>query len=170
MSNKKLPILAVFAWFLILGEIQDGDHVRWRHRPSAASQSIKFSSFFRENQRLSTEGKIFSKYRNISETHGRDSINPHPPTTLVPRRELRLCVYFRGLNKQNISEYHQKLGNHEISRICLKHALVLPKLINLHWCLFFSFVSGIPHCRNSSTSCRSISHLLVASFCHEFRS
>ena len=59
VKHKKLPILAVFAWFLILGEIQDGDHVRWRHRPSAVSQSIKFSSFFRENQRLSTEGKIF---------------------------------------------------------------------------------------------------------------
>ena len=69
---------------------------------------------------------------------------------------------------ENISEYHQESGNHEIPRICLKHALVLAKLINLHWCLF-SFVSGITHCRISSTSCRSISHLMVAIFYHGFR-
>ena len=141
-----------------------------------ASKTMKFSSFFRENQRLSNEGKIFSKYCNISETQGRDSINPPPPHPPPPCTTvgLRLCVYFRGLNKQNISalkiflRHIRNRVNHEIPRICLKHALVLPKLINFHWCFFF-FVSGIAHCRISSTCCRSISHLMVAIFYPKFR-
>ena len=72
--TKKLPILAVFTWSLTLFKIQDGgqdgDHCWWRHR-----------SFFREDQWLSTEGKIVSKYCNISKTLGRGSITPPPPFT-----------------------------------------------------------------------------------------
>ena len=69
--------IAVLTWFLILGKIQDGDHFWWRHRPSAAPP-IKFTSSFWKDQRLSTEGKIVSKYCNISKTRGRGS-NTLPP-------------------------------------------------------------------------------------------
>ena len=43
---------------------QDGDRVWWRHSPPAAPPSIKYTSTCREDQRLSTEGKIVSKYWN----------------------------------------------------------------------------------------------------------
>ena len=36
LSAKKLLILTVFTWFLILDKIQDGGHVWWRYRPLAA--------------------------------------------------------------------------------------------------------------------------------------
>ena len=61
VKRKKLLIHSVFTWFLILDKIQDGDHVWWRHRPPAAPPPIKYTSFCREDQRLSTEGKIVSK-------------------------------------------------------------------------------------------------------------
>ena len=53
VEHKKLPILAVLTWFLILGKIQ-------------------------EDQRLSTKGKIVSKYCNISKTPRRGSVHPPP--------------------------------------------------------------------------------------------
>ena len=53
VEHKKLPFLAVLTWFLILGKIQ-------------------------EDQRLSTKGKIVSKYCNISKTPGRGSVHPPP--------------------------------------------------------------------------------------------
>ena len=71
VKHKKLPFLAVLTWFLILGKIQDGDHCWWRHRPPAAPPPIKYTSTRREDQRLSTKGKIVSKYCNISNTPGR---------------------------------------------------------------------------------------------------
>ena len=58
---------------------QDGDHVWWRHRPPAAPPPIKYTSSCREEQRLSTEGKIVLKYCHISKTLERGSINPIPP-------------------------------------------------------------------------------------------
>ena len=99
---KKLPFLAVLAGFLIFGKIQDGDHCWWRHRPPAAPPPIKYTSSCREDQRLSTKGKIVSKYCNISNTSGGggDSIQPSihptppPPGTTVG---IWICVYVRGL-------------------------------------------------------------------------
>ena len=73
--TKKLPILAVFTWFLILGKIQDGDHAWWRHRPPAGPPPIKYTSSCWEDQRLSAGGKIVSKYCNISKTLGWCSID-----------------------------------------------------------------------------------------------
>ena len=74
VKRKKLLILTVFTWFLMLDKIQDGGqdggHVWWRHRPSAAPPPIKYTSSCREGQRLSTEGKIVSKYCNISKSQG----------------------------------------------------------------------------------------------------
>ena len=84
--NKKSPSLAVLPWFLILGKIQDsgqdGDHCWRRHRSPAAPPPIKYTSSCRNDQRLSTEGKIVSKYCNISKTLGGVSSTPPP---LVPR-------------------------------------------------------------------------------------
>ena len=70
VKHKKLPFIAVLTWFLILGKIQDGgqdgEHCWWRHCPPAVPPSIKYTSSCWEDQRFSTEGKIFSKYCNIS--------------------------------------------------------------------------------------------------------
>ena len=77
LSTKKLPFIPILTWFLVLGKIQDGNHCWWRHKPPAAPPSIKYTLSCWENQRLSTYGKIVSKYCNISKTLGRDSI--HPP-------------------------------------------------------------------------------------------
>ena len=91
VKRKKLLILTVFTWFLILGKIQDGgeggDHCWWRQRPPAAPPPIKYNLSCREHQRLSTEGKIVSKYCIISKTLERGSIN-QPPW---------ICVYVGGL-------------------------------------------------------------------------
>ena len=58
VKHKKLPILPVFTWFLILGRIQD-------HGPPAAPPPIKYTSSCWESQRLFTEGKSFSKCCNL---------------------------------------------------------------------------------------------------------
>ena len=68
-SKKKLTFLSGFTWFLIvLGKIQDdgqdGDHIWWCHSLPAVPSPIKYTSFCREDQKLSTEGKIVSKYWN----------------------------------------------------------------------------------------------------------
>ena len=89
---KKLPVHAVFPWFLILGKIQVGDPVWWRHRPPAAPPPLKYTSSCWEDQRLSSESKIVSKYCNISTT------TPNPPPPLVPRRGVWICVYVRELS------------------------------------------------------------------------
>ena len=58
VKRKKLLIVTVFTCFLVLEKIQDGDHVWWRHRPPAVPPRIKYTSSYREGQKLSTEGKI----------------------------------------------------------------------------------------------------------------
>ena len=93
VRHRKLPFIAILTWFLILVKIQDGsqdnDHIIlfcWRQKPPAAPPPIKYTSSCSEDQRFSTEGKIVSKYCNISKTLGRGSINsPHPPCTRVTR-------------------------------------------------------------------------------------
>ena len=92
VKHKKLPILAVLNWFLILAKIQDGDHCWWRHRPQATPPPINCTSSCKEDQRPSTEGKIVSKYCNKSKTLGGWF---HQPPPLVP---LWGHVYVQGLN------------------------------------------------------------------------
>ena len=80
--KKKVLILStVFTWFLIFDKIQDG------HQNSSSC---------REDQRLSTEGKIVSKYCNISKTQGGVFRPPPPPCTTVG---VWLFVYVRGLKQ-----------------------------------------------------------------------
>ena len=95
IKHKKLPFIAVLTWFLILCKIQDGDRCWWRHRPPAAPPPIKYTSPCREDQRLSTEAKIVSKYCNISKTLGRGSNTPPPPPCTTVGW---ICLYVRGLN------------------------------------------------------------------------
>ena len=59
-------------------------------RPPAAPSPIKYTSSCREDQRLSTEGKIISKYCNMSKTQGEfhhPTASPRQPPSppLVPR-------------------------------------------------------------------------------------
>ena len=84
-SKKKSPFLVVLPRFLNLGEIQDGDHCWWRRRPPAAPPLIKYTLSCREDQRLSTEGKIVSEYSNIPKPLGGFHLlpPPFPCTTLV---------------------------------------------------------------------------------------
>ena len=51
----------------------------WYHRPPAAPPPIEYTSSCREHQR-STEGKIVSKYCNISKTQGGGGGSIHPST------------------------------------------------------------------------------------------
>ena len=96
---KKLLILTVLTWSLILDKIQDrggdGDHVWWRHRSPAAPPPIKYTRFCGENQRISTEGKSF---RNTATDQkpcgGRGAISLHPP--LVPWLGYDFACMFEG--------------------------------------------------------------------------
>ena len=83
VKQKKSPFLVVLPWFLSLGEIQDGDHCWWRHRPPAAPPLIKYSLSPREDQRLSTEGKIVSEYSNIPKPLRGFHQPPPPPSTFT---------------------------------------------------------------------------------------
>ena len=104
MSNKNTPFLVVLTWFLILGKIQDGsldgDHCWWHHMPPAAPPPIKYTLSCREDQRLSTEGKIVSEYSNIPKPLGGvHLLPPFPCTTLVglctrvpPRVNIKILI------------------------------------------------------------------------------
>ena len=81
LCKKKLSMLAVFTCFLILDKIQDGNHVWWRYRPPTAPPPIKYISSCWEDQFLSNEGKIVSKYCNISKKSG-DGFHQPPYTTV----------------------------------------------------------------------------------------
>ena len=87
VKRKKLLILNIFIWFLIRHKIQDGDHVWWRHRPAAVPPPIKHTSSCREDQRLSTEGKIVLKYCNKKKNQGGPSTN-----LLYHGRGMTFCV------------------------------------------------------------------------------
>ena len=98
-KHKKKTFLAVLTWFPTLGKIQDcgqdGDHCWWRHRPPAAPPPTKYTSSCEEDQRLSTKGKIVSKYCNISKTPGWGSIHPPPPPCTTVG--VWICLYVRWL-------------------------------------------------------------------------
>ena len=102
----QLTFLFVLTWFLIACNIQDGgkdgDHCWWRNRPPAGPPFIKYT----EDIRLLSEGKIASKYCNISKTLGRGSIY-HP---LVPWWEgVWFCVYVWGLSWQGSGWFCMRL-------------------------------------------------------------
>ena len=122
-KRKKLLILIVFTWFLILDKIQDGYHVWWRHRPPATPPPIKYTSSCREDQRLSTEGKIVLKFCDISKTQGgKVPSTPSPPLSWSAVGVWR-CVYVQGLNGRIKTEKQKKS---RINQPC-------PLIITFHW-------------------------------------
>ena len=112
---QKIPFIAILTWVLILGKIEDGDHCWWRHLPSAAPPPIKYTSSCWEDQRLSTKGKIVSKYCNRSKTLS--STPPHP--TFIPPlyhsggMSLRVRLRVKLLIKSSVGRKNQK-SNHLI--------------------------------------------------------
>ena len=78
-STKKLPFIGILTWFIILGKIQDGDHCWWRYRPPPAPPPIKYTSSCWEHRRLSTKGRIVSKYCKMSKPLGRRFHQPPTP-------------------------------------------------------------------------------------------
>ena len=97
LKHKNLLFLAVLTWFLVLGKIQDGYHRYWRHRPPAGPPPIKYTSSYREDQRLSTEGNIYRfKILQHIKNSGEGFHQPLPPCTTVG---VWICVYVRGLIK-----------------------------------------------------------------------
>ena len=163
MWSQKITNLAVLTWFAIRGKIQDGDHCWWRHRPPAAPQPIKYTSLFREDQRLSTEGKSFSKYCNISTKtlrgEGGHQQTNSPPPLLYHGWGLTLHVCPRvksdSLSSWNMTlEFFWTTGFPPfLSRRCdrhklnfdwangtfalLSHDLVVFISCGLCWCLYF---------------------------------
>ena len=125
VEHKKLLFMAVLIWFLILCKIQDGgqggDHCWWRQRPPAAPLPIKYTSSCREDQRLATEGKIVTKYCNISKTLGRGSNTP--PPSLCTTVGVWNCVYVRGLIAYDTKTLHARKqwdNQHSFKRSTLK--------------------------------------------------
>ena len=113
VTYKTLLILTVFIWFLFLGKIQDGDHVWWSQKPPAVLLHTKYISSCQEDQELSTEGKIVSKYCNISKKKGSINRPPPPSCTTVG---VWLCVYVRGLMNQ--AAQLQVQGNTSLFPFC----------------------------------------------------
>ena len=67
--------------------------------PLAAPSPIKYTSSCGEYQRLSTEGKIVSKYCNVSKTLGGGGASTPPPCTTVHGGGMNLHVRARVNNK-----------------------------------------------------------------------
>ena len=63
-----------------------------RQRPPAVPLPIKYTSSCREDQRLSTEGKVVSKNRNISKIQRGGGRFHQPPPPFVPRWGMTLRV------------------------------------------------------------------------------
>ena len=60
-----IPFISILSWFLVLGEIQDGDNDWWLHWPPAAPPPLKYTPSCWEDQKLSSKGKIVLKHYNI---------------------------------------------------------------------------------------------------------
>ena len=93
VKRKKLLIVTVFTWFLVLEKMQDGYHVWWRHRPLAEPPHIKYTSSCRE---LRSKAFHWSQYRNKGRIH---QPQPPPPGLIVPRWGYDLRV-LRGLRRR----------------------------------------------------------------------
>ena len=86
IKRKKLLILNVFTWFLILYKIQDGsqddDHVWWRHRPPAAPPPPKNIPHFVEKMKgFPLKAKSFRNTATYKKLKGGMVYQPVP---LVP--------------------------------------------------------------------------------------
>ena len=145
-STKKSPFLAVLTWFLILGKSKMvtifGDVIG----PLAAPSPIKYTSSCGEYQRLSTEGKIVSKYCNVSKTLGGGS---HPPHPLVPRSTVGvwICMYVRGLITRTVLSENNKKN---LPSVTNRPTLLCFALYRILWPLLFPDIS-LTHCSYEKT-------------------
>ena len=71
LKHKKLLIVTVFTWFLVLEKMQDGYHVWSHHRPLAVPPLIKYTSSCRE---LRSKAFHWRQNRNKGRIH-----QPQPP-------------------------------------------------------------------------------------------
>ena len=81
VKRKKLLIVTVFTWFLVLEKMQDGYHVWWHYGPLAEPPHIKYTSSCRE---LRSKAFHWSQYRNKGRIH-QPQPPPPPPGLIVPR-------------------------------------------------------------------------------------
>ena len=95
VKRKKLLIVTIFTWFLVLGKMQDGYHVWWRHRPLAEPPQIKYTSSCRE---LRSKAFHWSQDRNKGRIHQPQP--PFPPRGSLYHAEGMTCVYVRGLSRR----------------------------------------------------------------------
>ena len=101
VKHKKIPIFTLFTCFLVLGKIQDGgqdgDHVWWCYRSPAAPPPITyiFTSSCREDQRLSTEGKIL--FEILQHIRNSREGSHHPPPPFCTMVWVWLSMYVQGL-------------------------------------------------------------------------
>ena len=93
VKHRKLSFIAILTWFLILGEIQDGDHCWWRHRPPAAPPLIK------NKTRLLSRSKAFHWRQNrfkilqiILIKNSGEGFHPPPLPPSIPRWGMNLRV------------------------------------------------------------------------------
>ena len=146
-STKKSPFLAVLTWFLILGKSKMvtifGDVIG----PLAAPSPIKYTSSCGEYQRLSTEGKIVSKYCNVSKTLGGGG--GHPPHPLVPRSTVGvwICMYVRGLITRTVLSENNKKN---LPSVTNRPTLLCFALYRILWPLLFPDIS-LTHCSYEKT-------------------
>ena len=103
VKRKKLLIVTVFTWFLVLEKMQDGYHVWWHHRPLAVTPRIKCTSSCRE---LRSKAFHWSQNRNKGRIH---QPQPPPPPTHCTTVRVWLCVYVQGLSRR-ITANGEKFG------------------------------------------------------------
>ena len=103
VKRKKLLIVTVFRWFLVLEKMQDGYHVWWRYRPLAEPPRIKYTSSCRE---LRSKAFYWRQNRNKGRIH---QPQPPPPPAHATTVRVWLCVYVRGLSRR-ITANGEKFG------------------------------------------------------------
>ena len=132
-STKKSPFLAVLTFGDVIG-------------PLAAPSPIKYTSSCGEYQRLSTEGKIVSKYCNVSKTLGGGG---HPPPPHVPRSTggVWICMYVRGLITRTVLSENNKKN---LPSVTNRPTLLCFALYWILWPLLFPDIS-LTHCSYEKT-------------------
>ena len=135
-KHKKLPFLAVLAWFLFLVKskmaniVGDVTGLQQCHHPWNIPYLVKKIK----------EGKIVSKYCNISKTLGRSSIHPPPPPTPCTTVGVWTCVYVRGLTHASESCYVNCPNNSKETSVEFDWPIPieLKSWQNYHFCSYFS--------------------------------
>ena len=101
VKHKKLSFIAILTWFLILGEIQDGNHFWWRHWPPSAPPPVnKIINNNWINLIFLSRSKAFhwrqNRFKILQIILIKNSVEGfHPPLPLIPRWGMNLRVRTR---------------------------------------------------------------------------